>query len=185
MPRNSVLAAAALVLAGCAGGMPLGPTVVVPAQPGVIAQGQADVVIRTFAATPDGRRAEVGGAACKVESILFAATLKTPARFVFPSFGAQSPTLGVTCEARGWRGAAEQGVVIQWLNAPGAWPGPGPWPYGPGPWGWGGGWGWDGPAIPTFVYPDIHVNLRPPTDGQGGALAAELTAIDAVGAAQE
>lgn len=182
MPRNRrpVLLAAALAVSGCAaGGLPLGPTVVVPAQPGVAAQGQADVVVRSFAAAPDGKRAEVGGAECRVDSILFKTRLTTPARVVFPSFGPQSPTLSVACEAKGWKGAAEQGVVINWVNPPGAWPGPGPY----GPWGgWGGGWGWNGwgaPAVATFVYPDIHVLLRPPADGQGGALGAELGLLDA------
>ncbi|MBP7241877.1 hypothetical protein [Amaricoccus sp.] len=177
------LAVGALALAGCAsGGLPLQPTAVVPAQPGMTAQGQADVVVRTFAATPDGERSEVGGAVCKVDSILFHTRLRSPARVVFPSFGPQSPTLGVACEANGWKGVAEQGVVIRWVSAPGAWPGPGPWPYyGPGPWGWGGGWGWDNwgaPSVPTFVYPDIHVTLAPPAGGQGGRLAAELGAVD-------
>lgn len=186
MRRNSALAIAALALAGCAtGGMPLGPSVVVPTGPGMAAQGQADVVVRTFAETPGGARAEVGGAACRIESIFFKTSLKTPARLVFPGFGPQSPTLGVSCAADGWTGAAEQGVEIRWINAPGAWPGPGPWPYGRGGWGWG-GWGWNdwagSPAVPTFVYPDIHVTLRPAAGGQGGALAAELSAI---GATQE
>ncbi|MBP7003664.1 hypothetical protein [Amaricoccus sp.] len=185
-PSRVSLAAAALALAGCAGGgLPLGPAAVVPAQPGMVAQGQADVVVRTFAPTPDGKRAEVGGAECKVESILFQTRLRSPARVVFPGFGPQSPTLSVACDAKGWRGTAEQGVQIRWVNAPGAWPGP----YGPGPWGWGGGWGpgwgpgwggWGAPSVPIFVYPDIHVILAPPPGGQGGALAAELGAVDAL-----
>lgn len=183
-PSKALPLAAGLALAGCAaGGLPLGPAVVVPAGPGVAAQGQADVVVRSFAATPDGERAEVGGAACEVDTILFRTRLRTPARVVFPSFGPQSPTLKVTCNANGWKGVAEQGVLVRWINAPGAWPGP----YGPGPWSWGGwgpgwgGWGaWGGPSTPTFVYPDIHVILAPPPGGQGGTLGAELGAVEAL-----
>ncbi len=128
-------------------------------------QGQADVVVRTFVADAAGEAREVGGAGCEVTSILFSAQLQTPARLVFPSFGPQSPTLSVDCRAGELAGAAEQGVVSQWVRMPGAWPGPGPWPYGYGGWGgpWGGPWGGRagrGPAYVTFVYPDVDVRLR-------------------------
>lgn len=157
-------------LAGCAAsGLPL-TTVAVPAPPG--AQGQAETVIRAFLPGPGDDRREVGGADCEVGAILFRARVVTPARLVFPSYGAQSPTLGVACRAGELTGEAEQAVVTRWVRPPGggAW-GPGPW--GPGPWGWGGWgpgpwgpgpWGWGGPAYPTFVYPDVAVILGPPLD---------------------
>lgn len=157
-------------LAGCAAsGLPA-TTVAVPAQPG--AQGQAETVIRAFLPGPGDDRREVGGAQCEVSTILFRARVVTPARLVFPSYGAQSPTLVVACRAGELTGQAEQEVVTRWVRPPGggAWGGgwgPGPWgpgPWGPGPWGWGGmgPWGWSGPAYPTFVYPDVAVMLSPP-----------------------
>lgn len=165
MPRSSVLralvaAAGLAALAGCAQtGLPLGPTVMVPAGRFNDVQGQAETVVRAFVAGPQNEFREVGGAVCDVETILFSARLVTPARLVLPGFGPQSPTLSVSCAAGDLRGAAEQGIEVYWVNAPGAWPGPGPWgwPYGGGPWGWN---AWGGPSFPRFVYPDIDVLLR-------------------------
>lgn len=150
------------VLTGCAErGLPLGPAVAVPAPPG--AQGQAQTVIRAFLPGPGEERREVAGAVCDVSTILFRARVVTPARVLFPSYGAQSPTLAVDCRAGGLAGAAEQPVVTRWVRPPGGGPwGPGPWGGGPwgGPWGWDGGpWGWNGPSYPVFVYPDIAVTL--------------------------
>jgi hypothetical protein len=164
--RSRLALAAALGLACCAGdgGLPLGPTVGVPAPAGAAVQGQADIVVRAFVADPEGAPREVGGAVCDVRSVLFEARLVTPARLVFPSYGPQSPTLAFDCRAGALAGEATRGVVTRWVRAPGAWPGPGPWgwPYGGawgGPWGWG-GWGWDAPSFPIFVYPDVDVPLR-------------------------
>ncbi|HLM66075.1 MAG TPA: hypothetical protein VK358_01045, partial [Longimicrobium sp.] len=69
--------------------------------------------------------------------------------------GAQSPTLRVSCEADGRRGAVERGVLTRWRSRPGGgWGGPlGP-SYPDRPWGW-----WE-PAYPIFVYPDVNVVLR-------------------------
>lgn len=156
---RALSAAAALLLAGCAqGGLPLQPTVAAPAGRFDAVQGQADLVVRTFVEDETGETREVGGAVCEIRSILFSARLVTPARFVFPSFGPQSPTLEIDCRAGELSGSAEQGVVSQWVRMPGAWPGPGPWPYAYGP--WGGPWGWNAPAYVTFVYPDVAVRLR-------------------------
>ncbi len=161
MRNASALVATVLLVAGCAqGGLPLAPTVAVPAGRFDAVQGQADLVVRAFVEDPIGEPREVGGADCDVSSILFAARLTTPARFVFPSFGAQSPTLAFHCRAGALEGRAEQGVVSRWVRHPGAWPGPGPWgwPYGAGgPWGWD---GWGGPSYVTFDYPDVAVRLK-------------------------
>lgn len=157
--------ALAVSLAGCAAsGLPP-KTVAVPAQAG--AQGQAETVIRAFLPGPGDDRREVGGAECEVSTILFRTRVVTPARLVFPSYGAQSPTLVVACRAGDLSGQAEQEVLTRWVRPPGggAWGGGwGPGPWGPGPWGWGGmgPWGWNGPAYPTFVYPDVAVMLSPP-----------------------
>jgi hypothetical protein len=163
---GAALAALALAgaLAGCAAsGLPP-TTVAVPAQAG--AQGQAETVIRAFLPGPGEDRREVGGAECEVSTILFSTRVVTPARLLFPSYGAQSPTLVVACRAGELTGAAEQEVVTRWVRPPGggAWgAGWGPGPWGPGPWGWGGGpWGWSGPSYPTFVYPDVAVTLGAP-----------------------
>lgn len=164
---GAALAALALAgsLAGCAAsGLPP-RTVAVPAQAG--AQGQAETVIRAFLPGPGDDRREVGGAQCEVSTILFRTRVVTPARLVFPSYGAQSPTLVVACRAGDLSGQAEQEVLTRWVRPPGggAWGGGwGPGPWGPGPWGWGGmgPWGWNGPAYPTFVYPDVAVMLSPP-----------------------
>lgn len=154
-------------LAGCAAsGLPA-TTVAVPAQPG--AQGQAETVIRAFLPGPGDDRREVGGAECEVSTILFRTRVVTPARLVFPSYGAQSPTLVIACRAGELSGQADQSVVTRWVRPPGggAWGGGwGPGPWGPGPWGWGGmgPWGWNGPSYPTFVYPDVAVILGAPVD---------------------
>lgn len=164
MRRALALVGIVLLLAGCSqSGLPLGPTVAVPAGRFDVVQGQADLVVRTFVEDEAGVVREVGGADCAVASILFSARLTTPARFVFPSFGPQSPTLAFECRAGDLAGRAEQGVVSRWVRYPGAWPGPGPWPYGYG--GWGGPWGWDGwggSSYVTFAYPDVAVWLRKP-----------------------
>jgi hypothetical protein len=169
-PRpGAALAGLALAgaLAGCAAsGLPA-TTVAVPAQAG--AQGQAETVIRAFLPGPGDDRREVGGAECEVNTILFRTRVVTPARLVFPSYGAQSPTLVIACRAGDLSGQAEQAVVTRWVRPPGggAW---GAWGggWGAGPWGWGGmgpgPWGWSGPSYPTFVYPDVAVILGGPVD---------------------
>lgn len=171
-PARLAAVAGLVLLAGCAErGLPLGPPVTVPAPAG--AQGQAQVVIRAFLPGPGGDRREVGGAICEVSSILFRTRAVTPAKVVFPSYGAQSPTLQVDCAAGAARGQAVQPVRTEWVSPPGAGPwGPGPWggPWGPG-WGgaWGPGpWGWNGPSYPVFIYPDVSVVLHGPVDTPPG-----------------
>jgi len=156
-----------LALAGCAQtGLPLQPTVGVPAARFDSVQGQADLIVRTYVETA-GEVREIGGAVCEIDTILYTARLTTPARFVAPSFGPQSPTLALDCRAGDLAGRAVQSVVAQYVRYPGAWPGPRPvgWPYGygygyggfGGPWGWGGVYG---PTYVTFGYPDVAVRLQ-------------------------
>lgn len=145
---------------GCAGGLPIGETVMVPAARFSGAQGEAELVVRAFTEEPGGERREVRGAVCGVRSILFETRVTAPGRVVVPSFGPQSPTLGVSCQAGGRRGSAEQGVLTRWRGGPGAgwgWDGPFGRSYLEGPWGWG---GWNGPAYPVFIYPNVNVVLR-------------------------
>ncbi len=159
--RGALAALAFAALAGCVqSGPPLGPTVMVPGARFNDVQGQADTVVRAFAAGPDGETREIGGAVCDVGTILYSARLVTPARLVVPSFGPQSPTIVVSCAAGEWRGAAEKEISVLWVRAPGDWGGPGPWGgfYGGGPWGWD---SWGGrSSFPRFVYRDINVMMH-------------------------
>ena len=116
-PVRIAAVAGLVLLAGCAErGLPLGSPVTVPAPAG--AQGQAQVVIRAFLPGPGEDRREVGGAICEVSSILFRTRAVTPAKVVFPSYGAQSPTLQVDCAAGQARGQAVQPVRTEWVSPP-------------------------------------------------------------------
>lgn len=152
--------ATAILLGGCATGLPLQPDVVVSGQQFVAVRGEADVVVRSYLVDPGGERLEVGGAACKVTSSLYDAQLTTPARMRLPNFGPQSPVLNFACAAGKLKGTAQRPIATYWRSAPGY---AGPLWYGPG---WGPGWGWDGPgwgfapSYPIWEYPDVAVMLR-------------------------
>ncbi len=160
MMRNVLTIGLAMALAGCAGGLPLGPDVVVSGSKFVAVQGEADLVVRTVIIDAEGRKREVAGATCDVESSLYSARLTTPARLRLPNFGPQSPVLTLTCAAGDLKGAGQVGIETYWRSAPGMYGGY----YGPayGPWGWPGpGWGgFYGPSYPVSEYPDVHVILR-------------------------
>ena len=150
-------------LTGCAGGLPLGPDVMVPGQTFVAAQGEAEVVVRAFALDATGARREVAGATCDVVTVLYSARLVTPARLRLPSFGAQSPDLVIQCAAGALKGGTTRPIQTVWRGAP--YYGPGPWGgygYGPGMWGpgpWGPWGGWPTPAYPVSRYPDVEIQL--------------------------
>lgn len=149
-----------LTLGGCAGGLPLGPDVVVSGAKYVAVQGEADLVARTFVIDAAGQKLEVAGAVCDVESSLYSARLTTPARLRVPNFGPQSPALGFSCAAGELKGGATVGIETYWRTAPGMY---GPYweAYGPGALGWPGpGWGLYGPSYPVSEYPNVHVILR-------------------------
>jgi hypothetical protein len=161
-------AAAALALAFSLGAcayhrLPLGPAVSVPPAAYGAVQGEARLVVRTFTRDAEGTLLEVGGARCRVSSLLFQTDLVTPAPLIVPNFGPQSPTLEFDCRAGELTGQDRQRIVTRWIQQPGAgawgWGGPwGPWgdPWG-GPWG---PWGWPGPAYAVFEYPDVAVLLQ-------------------------
>lgn len=170
MPTKVLAAFAGLgLLAGCAGGLPLGPDVMVGGQNFAAARGEADLVVRTHVIGADGSEREVGGAVCDVTSVLYSARLTTPARLRLPNFGAQSPELMLDCAAGELRGSASRPITTVWRTAPG-YPGVGGWYgggwYGPGWYGpgwYGPGWGpWDypEPRYPVSLYPDVSVQLR-------------------------
>jgi hypothetical protein len=150
-------------LAGCAGGLPLGPDVMVPGQSFVAAQGEADVVVRTYVIDETGTEREVAGATCEVTTVLYSARLVTPVRLRLPSFGPQSPDLVIECAAGALRGGATRPIQTIWRSAPAYGPGPWGWNgYGPGGWGPGmwGPWGaWPQPSYPVWQYPGVEIRL--------------------------
>jgi hypothetical protein len=154
--RASVLVVAVL-LAGCAAGVPVERQVVVPGDRFASVQGEAAFFVRTFLAEEiRGERNEVVGARCQLVSSLYSAELVTPSRVVVPNFGPQSPDLDVACVAGEWSGSGSLRIVTRWNEPPGYWGYPGPW----GPWGPGWGGGWYGPTYPISDYPDLNVLLR-------------------------
>jgi hypothetical protein len=156
-PSSRALAAATLVLAGCATGVPVERQVVVSGERFSNVQGEADLLVRTFLpGTVDGDRREVVGARCDVVSSLYRTALVTPARLVVPNFGPQSPDISVTCLADDLAGTGTVAIVTRWNRPPGYWGYPGavwdPWP--------GYGWGWPGYAVPVSNYPDLFLEMR-------------------------
>jgi len=148
-----------LLVAACAGSVPVERQVVVAGSRFTAVQGEATLVVRTVLSKEAGR-GEVAGAVCKVSSSLYAAEVVTPSRLVVPNFGPQSPELVATCRAGELSGAGGTRIVTRWQQPPGAWgyPGVGPWSY-PSPL-WGPGWGWYEPSYPVFDYPNLIVTLR-------------------------
>jgi hypothetical protein len=153
---RGMAAGAALMLAACAGGVPVERQTVVSGGRFDAVQGEAALVVRTFLPEVAGERREVVGARCAVLSSLYAAELVTPSRLVVPNFGPQSPELTVDCTAGELAGGGTARIVTRWREPPGYW-GP-PWggfyrPYGL-------GW-YGGPGYPVSDYPDLFVVMRP------------------------
>jgi hypothetical protein len=149
---------AALLLAGCAAGVPVERQVVVSGARFQDIQGEAAFFVRTFLPDQGGERREVVGATCAVTSSIYQTEIVTPVRLVVPNFGPQSPELSFACRAGELRGRGHARIVTRWSGPPPYW---GPGPYYPG-WGWGGwgGWGWYGPGWPVSDYPDVRVIMR-------------------------
>jgi hypothetical protein len=147
---------AALLLAGCATGVPVERQVVVPGDRFQAVQGEAAFLVRTFLAPEGDVRREVVGADCELTSSLYTATLVTPARLVVPNFGPQSPELNVACRADGLSGAGRIEIITRWREPPGYWGYPGFGLYPNYPWGWGA----YGPGYPVSDYPNLNITLR-------------------------
>lgn len=152
------------LLGGCAGGLPLGPDVVVGGQNFPAARGEADLVVRTHTIGTDGAEREVGGATCALRSVLFTARFTTPARLRMPNFGPQSPDLMIDCAAGRLSGGVTAPIHTYLRSPPGY---AGPWgPYGPG-WlgpgyygrGWWDPWYYPEPSYPVWEYPNVSVRL--------------------------
>jgi hypothetical protein len=153
MRRALVLAA--MLLGGCASGVPVERQVVVSGTRFDAVQGEAALTVRTFLPDEGGGRREVVGARCRVISSLYAAELVTPSRLVVPNFGPQSPEIGVDCGAGELAGSGTARIVTRWREPPGYWGYPwGPFyrPY---------GLGWYGPGYPVSDYPDLAIVMRP------------------------
>lgn len=156
------LACAALVVAGCARGVPVENEAVVSGADFDSVQGEARLVVRTFLPVGESERSEVLGANCNLETSLYALDFTTPVRLKLPNFGTQSPELDISCRARDWSGAARVEVRTNWDYPPGGYGYAGYGYYGArgyygGPYG---GWGWPGSAVPYSYYPDVDVLLR-------------------------
>jgi hypothetical protein len=151
-------ALAALLLAGCAAGVPVERQVVVSGARFQDIQGEAAFFVRTFLPDEGSERREVVGATCTVTSSIYSTEIVTPVRLVVPNFGPQSPELSFACRAGALRGAGRARIVTRWSGPPPYWGPPGPWGY-PG-WGGWGGWGWYGPGWPISDYPDVRVIMR-------------------------
>ena len=157
-------------LAGCVapGSAPPGVQTVraerVSAAQAPLASGETQVVVRTFAAGPSGQ--ELSGVPCVAESPFFRAEFTSPARVLLPDFGAQSPSVSVTCRSGTASGSAVAPPQAAWEGGLGGWPsvgvsvgtgtnsGVG---VGLGWWG-GGGVGASG-GTPVVRYPDLRVVL--------------------------
>ena len=153
MTMRALVAASALLLAGCASGVPVERQTVVPGAGFQAVQGEASLVVRTFLPPVEGARQEVLGARCAVVSSLYRAELVTPSRLLVPNFGPQSPEITFDCRAGALAGSGTVRIATYWRDAPG-FGGYGfyrPW----GPWGWYGGAGY-----PVSQYPDVAIELR-------------------------
>ncbi len=124
-----------------------------------LAQGEARLIVRTFAAEGP----EVRGAECLVDAPWFQARATSPAEVLMPAYGGQSPTLSVTCEANGARGqvaVAPRSVLNQGYQSL---PAVGVSVNSDGGVGLGLGWygGGYGAGVPVVGYPEAQVVLQP------------------------
>jgi hypothetical protein len=172
MMRGAAALGSAALLAACATapGLPVRPELVgVTGADGIapVARLHSEIVVRTYLEDASGRR-EVGGADCVLETAIYSAAFRTPARVLVPVYGAGSPTLRFACRADGLRGAAAQRMLSQPVG-----------PYDGSPWGypyggfdtgvvvsvggpvyWGDRYGYYGAAVRYFYYPDVGVRLE-------------------------
>jgi hypothetical protein len=167
----TLVALAALALAGCGGGaydwravagggaglpqVAMAPTFETVTPPGRGAW--RGLAVRTFTGSPDGWT-EVAGARCVVRGApFFEAALVTPSRLVLPDLGPDAPTLRATCETPAAMGTDAVAPVFAWPaeGRPGAlsrmW--------------WGGGWWFGLQKTGPLSYPDLAVALVPRTAG--------------------
>jgi hypothetical protein len=131
---RGILIIVCLALAGCATPprLPLPPEpVVVEGRDGVLpaARLYSEVMVRAFLQDEEGRQREVGNADCRLETRLYTASFRSPARVVVPFYGRTSPPLEVACRAGELSGAVSRSVTYRSAD-----------PY---PWGYRWGHPWD------------------------------------------
>jgi hypothetical protein len=163
-----LILAAAAACAAPQGAPPGDPVRVTPAR-GVAwppARGEAQLVVRAFAQSPDGTLQEIAGARCTATSPLYGAEFAAPARLLLPDFGPASPPVEAVCRAGEAEGRATSVPEPFWNRGFGGWPAIGI-SVGTGDFdgvgvgmGWyGGGTGWSG-GQPSSRYPALRVVLR-------------------------
>jgi hypothetical protein len=157
--RLAIWLAPFLALGACAGGLPVAQDVIVSGARFEAVRGEASLFARTYLQDPNGDLREVGGAKCKMTSILFSAEFQTPARLVLPNFGPQSPELNFTCTAGDLSGQGTRSINTYMRGGYGGYPGLYGYPgfYGGG---WGPGWGMYAPSYPVSDYRNVDMILR-------------------------
>lgn len=164
--RTVGLAAAALALAGCAGGDVLGFGLPVTGGgmglPPTRAEARTDVVtppgrrdlglaVRTFAVETDGSLVEIEGAACRVTGGAFSADLRSPGRLVIADLGPDAPALTARCKAGALEGAAAVAPDFSWAAGGG---------NPPQRMAWGLGWTFGYAKVGPMRYPNLQVVMR-------------------------
>lgn len=163
--RTIFLVAAAMALAGCAGGDFLGygpkvrggggglPATRAEARPdSMTPPGRRDLAlaVRAFATETDGSLVEIRGATCQVTGGAFAANVATPARVVIADLGPDAPALTARCRAGALEGAAAVPPVFSWAAGGG---------NPPQRMLWGLGWTYGYAKVGPMHYPDLRVML--------------------------
>lgn len=163
--RGWMMAAAGLVLAGCAGGEFFGygpavtgggnlPTTRAVARPdAIVPPGRRDlgVAVRSFVAGPDGAAVETLGATCRIVAGDFEAALLTPGRLAIPDLGPDAPAIEAECVAAGRTGTAAVAPVYGWAASGG---------NASQRVVWGLGWWYGGVKSGPMRYPPLLVTLR-------------------------
>lgn len=166
--RGWWIAAAALALAGCAGGdiAGFGPAVVGGGRglPATRAEARPDLMtppgrrelalaVRSFTAGPDGTQAEIAGASCRITAGAFEAALVTPGRLIIPDLGPDAPPVRADCVAGELRGAGAVAPAFSWSGGGG---------NPPQRVAWGLGWTYGYEAMGPVRYPNLGVVLSRP-----------------------
>ncbi|MBP7241874.1 hypothetical protein [Amaricoccus sp.] len=164
--RAITLAAAALALAGCAGGDVFGfgpavrgggwglPATRAEARPdSMTPPGRRDLglSVRAFATETDGSVVEIKGATCRVTGGAFAANLATPGRLVIADLGPDAPALTARCTAGALEGAAAVLPDFSWSRGGG---------NPPQRIAWGMGWTYGYAKVGPLRYPNLRVMMQ-------------------------
>lgn len=124
--RRGWIVALSLLAMGCAREAAVSPPQMArPAvTPGLMlppARAETALDLRSFVVEA-GRRREVTGATCALESAYFTGSFRTPARLVVPDLGPQSPVLSFACAAGPLRGTEAVRASLRGTSGLGGWP---------------------------------------------------------------